>query len=159
MIIFKIIDRRRTEMTKMATAKATPPTSLWDLQRQLFGAPLFRGKTEDLGFAGYGPAIDIFEDEEGFYLSADVPGYTQDSFQIRYENRTLTITGERRQEEVEGVRYHRRESFSGRFQRSFTLPLEIEADKITAELKDGVLTIFLPKHETSKPRQISVKVS
>jgi HSP20 family protein len=146
-------------MSKMATARATTPITFWDLQRQLLD-PVFRaGRAEDLGLTGQGPAIDIYEDNEGFYLTGDVPGFTAESFQIRYENRTLTISGERRQEELEGVRYHRRESFSGRFQRSFSLPLDIDIDKITAELKEGVLTVFLPKHESSKPRQIKVKVN
>ncbi len=89
----------------------------------------------------------------------DVPGFPPDSFQIRYETRTLTISGERREEETANLRYHRKESFSGRFQRSFSLPLDIDADKITAELKDGVLTVFLPKHEAQKPREISVKAN
>jgi len=146
-------------MSKMATAKATLPTSLWDLQRQLFDSGFLRGlRTEDFGFASYGPTIDLYEDDEGFYLAADVPGFKRENFQISYENRTLTISGEKPQEEIEGVRYHRRESFAGRFQRSFSLPVDIDADKITAELKDGVLTVFLPKHEATRPRQISVKV-
>jgi HSP20 family protein len=146
-------------MSKIATARATAPTSIWDLQRQLFDSAFLRGgRTEDLGFTGNGPTIDVYENGEGFYLAADVPGFTKESFQINYENRTLTISGEKRHEELEGVRYHRRESFTGRFQRSFVLPVDIDANKITAELKDGVLTIFLPKHEGTKPRQISVKV-
>lgn len=145
-------------MTRMATGRATS-----DLERQLntlFNTFLPTGaRAEDLGFAGYGPAIDIYEETDGFYLMADVPGITQENLQIRYENRTLTISGERKTEEKQGARFHRNESFTGRFQRSFTLPLDIDVEKIEAELKNGVLTVFLPKHEASKPRQISVKVN
>ncbi|MEW6730993.1 MAG: Hsp20/alpha crystallin family protein, partial [Acidobacteriota bacterium] len=148
---------------KAVASKAVPTHSLSELQRQLntlFGYPFLRsGRTEDLGFTGYGPAIDIYENSEGFYLSADVPGFSNENFQIRYENRTLTIAGERPQEDTENMRYHRKESFAGRFERSFSLSADIDSEKITAELKNGVLTVFLPKQEAVKPRQISVKVN
>jgi HSP20 family protein len=145
-------------MTRLATGRA-----LSNLERQLntiFNTPFISssGRAEDLGFAGAGPAIDIMEDQEAFYLTADLPGFNQENVQVRYENRTLTLSGERRQEETNGVRYHRTESFTGRFQRSFSLPFDIDVEKIEAELKNGVLTITLPKQEASKPRQISVKV-
>jgi HSP20 family protein len=145
-------------MSQNATGRA-----LSNLEKQLntlfqpFSFPV--GRSEDLGFSGYGPAIDIYEDENGFYLAADLPGFSQENIQIRFENRTLTLAGERRIEEGNGIRYHRSESFSGRFQRSFSLPQDVDAEKIEAELKQGVLTIFLPKQEMSKPRQISVKVN
>lgn len=147
-------------MTRMATAKA-----LSNLERHLntiFNSPIINAgatRTEDLGFAGYGPAIDIFEDAEGFYLAADVPGFSQENLQIRFENHTLTLSGERRPTEANNLRFHRTESFSGRFQRSFSLTDEIDVEKIEAELKNGVLTILLPKQEQSKPRQITVKVN
>lgn len=153
-------------MTKISTSRSnpTPSSNLWSLNQQLnnlFGLPFIGtvGRTEDLEFAGHGPAIDIYENSNGFYITVDVPGFSSESFQIRYENRTLTLSGERQEEETANLRYHRKESFSGRFQRSFSLPLDIDADKITAELKDGVLTIFLPKHEAQKPREISVKAN
>lgn len=146
-------------MSKTATSKA-----LSNFERQLntiFNTPLFTalGRAEDLEFAGHGPAFDIYEDGEAFYISADMPGFQQENIKLRYENRTLTLSGERKQEENNKVRYHRSESFSGRFQRSFSLPTDIDVEKITAELKNGVLTVALPKHEMSKPRQITVKVN
>ncbi|MBL8151943.1 MAG: Hsp20/alpha crystallin family protein [Blastocatellia bacterium] len=145
-------------MTKASVnrAPAAKPSVQNDLFRQFFGFP-FNFGTEDLGVS-YGPAIDIYEDTDGFYLAGDVPGFSADNFQVKYENRTLTVSGERKNEEIEGVKYHRKESYSGRFQRTFSLPLDIDADKITAELKDGVLTICLPKQEANKPRQISINV-
>lgn len=105
-----------------------------------------------------GPKADIYESADGFYLAMDVPGMSEDSIKVRYENRVLTVSGERKHEEVEGVRYHRRESFVGRFQRSFSLSSETDPDQIKADLKDGVLTIFIPKKEAAKPRQISISV-
>jgi HSP20 family protein len=144
-------------MTRLATGRA-----ISNLERQLnsiFNYPfVVSGRAEDLGFAGAGPAIDIMEDQEAFYLTADLPGFSKDNIQLRYENRALTLSGERHPEEISGARCHRAESFNGKFQRSFTLPLDIDVEKIKAELKNGVLTITLPKQEASKPRQISVKV-
>ncbi|MCS6885769.1 MAG: Hsp20/alpha crystallin family protein [Acidobacteriota bacterium] len=105
-----------------------------------------------------GPKADIYETDDGFYLAMDVPGMSEDSLKVRYENRVLTVSGERKQQEIEGARYHRRESFIGRFQRSFSLSPETDPDQIKAELKDGVLTIFIPKKEAAKPRQISISL-
>lgn len=145
-------------MSQLGTAKAFA-----QLDRQLnnlFGVPFsyFAGRTEDLGL-GYRPAIDIYEDENGFYLYADLPGFSQENLQVRYENRTLTISGERKTEEIAGRRYHRTESFTGRFQRAFSIPIDIEVEKIEAEFKNGLLVVTLPKQEASKPRQIEVKLS
>ncbi len=106
----------------------------------------------------HGPKADIYESADGFYLAMDVPGMSEESIKVRYENRVLTVSGERKYEEMEGVRYHRRESFAGRFQRSFSLSPETDPENIKAELKDGVLTIFIPKKEAAKPRQISINV-
>jgi HSP20 family protein len=143
-------------MSKPAVAKA-----INNLERQLntlFNPNIFFTRAEDLGFAGHGPAIDICEDENNLYLIADLPGFKSDNVQIRYEDRTLTLSGEKAQKEQK-VHYHRTESFSGKFERSFSLPLDINVEKIEAELKNGVLTITLPKAETIKPKQITVKVN
>lgn len=144
-------------MTKPAVAK-----TISNLERQLnslFNPNFFFTKAEDLGFTGQGPAIDICEDDNNLYLIADLPGFKPENIQIRYEDRALTISGERKEIEQEKVRYHRTESFSGRFERSFSLPLDIDIEKIEAELKNGVLTITLPKQEAIKPKQITVKVN
>jgi HSP20 family protein len=145
-------------MSKAAVAK-----TITDLERQLNSLfnPNFLSviRAEDLGATGQGVAVDICEDDNNLYLIADLPGFKSENIQIRYENRALTITGEKTQGEVPGVKYHRTESFSGRFQRSFSLPMDIDIEKIEAELKNGVLTITLPKQESNKPRQITVKVN
>lgn len=143
-------------MTKPAVAK-----TISNLERQLnslFNPTFFSTRTEDLGFTGQGPSIDICEDDNNLYLIADLPGFKSENIQIRYENRALTISGERTQPET-AVRYHRTESFSGRFERSFSLPIDIDVEKITADLKNGVLTITLPKQEAIKPKQITVKIN
>lgn len=144
-------------MSKPAIAKAI--NNLEHQLNSLFNPNLFFTQAEDLGFTGQGPAIDICEDGNNLYLIADLPGFKGENIQIRYENRTLTLSGERPQQEQSELRLHRTESFSGRFERSFSLPLDIDAEKIAAELKNGVLTITLPKQEAIKPKQITVKVS
>jgi HSP20 family protein len=145
-------------MSNTATAKASSP-----LEQQLNS--LFNNffinipkNAEDLGSQGYRPTMDIYETDEAFYIVADLPGFSADAIQVRYENRSLTLSGERKREELPDRRYHRVESTQGRFQRNFTLPLEIDADNITAELVNGVLTLKLPKQESQKPRQITVKI-
>lgn len=143
-------------MSKAAVAK-----SITDLERQLNSLfnPNFLVKAEDLGLTTSGVTVDICEDDNNLYLIADLPGFKSENIQIRYENRTLTISGEKAQTEIPGIKYHRTESFSGRFQRSFSLPMDIDVEKIEAELKNGILTITLPKQENNKPRQITVKVN
>lgn len=128
--------------------------------RAISGANMLQNPFFPWGWYGeiQGPKADIYESADGFYLAMDVPGMSEESIKVRYENRVLTVSGERKYEEMEGVRYHRRESFVGRFQRSFSLSPETDPEQIKAELKDGVLTIFIPKKEAAKPRQISINV-
>lgn len=143
-------------MSKPAVAKAI--NNLEHQLNSLFNPNLFFTRAEDLGFTGQSPAIDICEDENNLYLIADLPGFKRENIQIRYENRTLALSGERSKGD-ESLRLHRTESFSGYFERSFSLPLDIDIEKITAELKNGVLTVTLPKQEAVKPKQITVKVN
>jgi HSP20 family protein len=101
-----------------------------------------------------------FEDEgTTFVLRADVPGLTQDDFQISVAGNTVTLRGERKLEVPEGHSVHRRERRALRFAKSFELPTRVDADKTTATLKNGVLTLTLPKVADAQPRQISVKAA
>jgi HSP20 family protein len=106
----------------------------------------------------WSPTSDIFETEEHVKIHLDLPGMTKENLDIQLtENNTLTVRGERKFEEVDKARYHRVERFYGNFMRSFVLPSNVEADKITATFKDGVLEIVLPKMESAKPRKIAIK--
>ena len=116
------------------------------------------GFGEDAGLTAAGPSFDVFEANDEYVLKADLPGFEKDSINLSYENRTLTLTGERKFEESEGVRYHRVESFSGKFTRSVNLPIDVDVNRIWAELSNGVLTVRLPKAEAAKPKQISVTI-
>lgn len=101
-----------------------------------------------------------FQDQgTSFVLRADVPGLTQDDFQISLAGNTLTLQGERKVAAPEGYTVHRRERSAVRFARSLELPARVEADKVTAELKNGVLTVTLPKAAEVQPRQIAVKAA
>lgn len=123
---------------------------------RLFDDRLFR-QGESLGWT---PAVDIFEDEEGLSLRFDLAGVEPKDVDIRFENGVLTIKGERKLEKEEKKEnYHRVELAYGAFNRSFSLPGTVDAEKIKAESKNGVLTVHLPKKAEAKPKSIQVKVS
>lgn len=106
------------------------------------------------------PSADIVESDNEYTIKADLPEVKKEDIDIRVENGVLTLSGERRLEkQADGEKEHRREAFYGRFARSFSLPDDVDADKISAECRDGVLKVHLPKSEAKKPRSIEVKVS
>jgi len=109
---------------------------------------------------GWTPACDIYEDDEGVTLRFDLAGVEPKDVDIRFENGVLTLRGERKLErEDKRENYHRVERSFGTFTRSFTLASTVDAEKIRAESKNGVLSIALPKKAEAKPRAIQVKVS
>jgi len=108
----------------------------------------------------WSPAVDILETEDSLTLKADLPEVKTDEIDVRVENGTLTLKGTRKFEKDETVKgYHRIERSYGDFVRSFAVPSSVETDKVDAQYKNGVLTITLPKKETSKPRQVKVVVN
>jgi HSP20 family protein len=107
----------------------------------------------------WSPAVDISETENELVLKADLPDVKLSDIDVRVENQTLTIKGERQFEKDEKTKgYHRIERNYGTFVRSFTVPSTVEADKVAAEYTNGVLTVKLPKKETAKPRQVKIEV-
>jgi HSP20 family protein len=106
------------------------------------------------------PAVDIFETKDREYvLKAELPDMKREDINITFENGVLTLTGERKAEfdPAEGT-YHRSERAYGRFSRSFTLPATVDANRINATYKDGMLTVRVPQREEARPRQITVDV-
>jgi HSP20 family protein len=99
----------------------------------------------------------MFDTGNALVLKADVPGLTQGDLKLNYQNDTLTLAGERKDDVPEGYTAHRQERGDLRFSRSFTLPVRVDVERSTAELKDGVLTVTFPKHPESQPREITVK--
>lgn len=109
------------------------------------------------GSAGVYPLINVLEDEENIYLSAEIPGVEASELELSVHGDSVTLRGERKIAEAgEEVNYHRRERDSGFFRRVVSLPVKIDADKAEASNKNGVLTVKLPKAAEAKPRQISV---
>ncbi len=108
----------------------------------------------------WAPAVDIYEKDGAIVLKAEIPGVDPKDVDVRVENNTLTLRGERKfDEEVKRDNYHRVERAYGGFSRSFTLPNVVDTEKIKAEFKDGVLRLVLPKREEAKPKQIEIHVA
>ena len=111
-------------------------------------------------FADWEPALDVEESDKEYLIKADLPEVKKDDVKISVENGTLSLEGERRQEKEEkNKRFHRVERSYGRFVRHLTLPSDVEQQKISAEFKEGVLNVHLPKSPAAKPRSIDVRVS
>lgn len=102
------------------------------------------------------PPLNAWEKGEDVFVEAEVPGLKSEDVEISVVGHDLTIHGRRGQEPLEGATYHRRERSTGEFNRVVRLPIEVDASKVEATLKDGVLLIRLPKAESAKPRKIKV---
>jgi HSP20 family protein len=121
-------------------------------------SPFFR--EGDLSTRTWAPPVDIYEDSNNLVLKADLPGVDPKDVEIKVENGTLYLSGERKfEKEVKEENYHRVERSYGAFSRSFSLPNSIDSDKVVAEYKDGQLILTMPKREESKPKTIKVNVS
>ena len=147
----------------MAITRFDPFRDLAQMQDRLnriFG-DAYRGSDDVLSRGDWMPPVDIFEnDRHEIVLKAELPGISREDIDIRVENHLLTIRGERkRDEETKQENYHRVERVYGAFTRSFQLPSTVNTEQVSAEFKDGVLTVVLPAREEAKPRQIQVKVS
>ena len=147
----------------MAIVKVDPfreLAAMQDRMARLFGGAYLRD--EDTGFRGtWTPAVDIFEnDSHDLVLKAELPGMTREDIEVSVENSTLVLKGIKKFEaEVKDEQYRRIERSYGTFHRSFTLPNTVDAGKVTAEFKNGVLTVKLPFREEAKPRAINVDVA
>ena len=107
----------------------------------------------------WSPAVDIFETEDELVLKADVPDVDSKNIDVRVENQTLTLSGERKFEKEDSAKgYHRIERGYGQFTRSFTVPATVDTEKVEAAYNNGVLTVKLPKKAAAKPRQVKIEV-
>ena len=115
---------------------------------------------ENMTVAEWSPVVDITEDEKSYLIKAELPEVKKEDVKVTVENGVLTITGERKfEKEEKDKKYHRIERSYGNFLRSFTLPDLADGSKVTAEFKDGVLKVRLPKSEKAKPKAVDVKVA
>ncbi len=106
------------------------------------------------------PAMNIWTNDEGGVITAEMPGMNPDDIEISVVGETLTLSGERKSDAPDGdVRYHRRERGYGKFSRSIKLPFTVDADSVEAVFEKGILHIALPRAEADKPRKIAVKTA
>jgi HSP20 family protein len=141
-----------------------PFKEMEDLQKRLNSifnlepARIQDGGKEQMTVAHWAPLVDITEDEHGYSIKAELPEVQKADVKVVVENGVLTISGERKSEKEEKARkYHRVERAYGSFARSFSLPDDADESKVTAEFKDGLLTVHLAKSEKARPRSIDVK--
>jgi HSP20 family protein len=133
---FRELGRLRNDFERFFATPYETPTDLW----------------------GWGPAVDLFEDKDQFTVKCELPGIKKEDIDISVEGNNLSICGERKveQEEKPGEVYHT-ERYYGRFQRNIALPQSVNASKVNAKYKDGILTITLPKTEEGRRKQIQVQ--
>jgi len=129
------------------------------MERLLRNWPAWPEIKEPMAVADWAPQVDITEDDKEYLVKAEVPEVKKEDIKVRVEDGTLCITGERKSEKEEkGKKFHRIERAYGSFERSFTLPDDADATKVSSEFKDGMLQVHLPKNPNAKPKAIEVKV-
>lgn len=146
----------------------TPDLSLWrsfdrlsnlrDEFNSLFDAPLWpnTGGQSQL-FNGWTPALDLYQTNDDVVAVLELPGMRKEDIEISLHDGMLTVSGERKEEPVADEKNGRTERFVGKFRRSISLPTRVDASKVNATYKDGILTVTLPKAEEVKPKQIQIK--
>ena len=135
--------------------------TIQDRMNQIFEDALSRtrGREEGLRTGMWMPAVDIYEKHDSIVVKAELPGVERNQISVEVKDGVLTLKGERKfEKEVKEENYHRIERSYGSFQRSFSLPVSVDQEKVKAKYTDGVLEVELPKKEAAKPKQIQVEV-
>jgi len=144
------------------TTTWTPFDRLASLRDEMDRIFDFAWPTRDSGlFSGWSPALDVHDEKDNFVVHVELPGMKKEDISLSLHDGVLTVSGERKEERErseEGQTF-RSERYFGKFQRSVTLPALVDASKVAASYKDGILTVHLPKSEEAKPKQIAVSVS
>jgi HSP20 family protein len=141
-----------------------PFKELEEMQRRLAttfgrGSVKAEGEKEAMTVAEWAPLVDISEDEKEYLIKAELPEVKKEDVKLSLQDNVLSISGERKSEKEEkGKKYHRIERSYGSFMRSFTLPENADGSNVSAEYKDGVLKVHVPKSEKAKPKSIDVKI-
>lgn len=102
------------------------------------------------------PRTNLYDSGDHFVVVAEVPGMTKDDIDVKIQGNYLELSGNRKKESPEGYKVHRTESPTATFTRSFTIPSDVDVEKVNASLKNGLLTLTLPKAEAAKPKQINI---
>jgi HSP20 family protein len=132
-----------------------------DRFNRLFNQTFSQAFNDDEGKLGsWAPPVDIYETDSNIVLKAELPGVDAKDVEVRVENNTLFLKGQRKFEnETKEENYHRIERAYGSFTRTFSLPSSIDAEHVAAEFKGGLLTLTLPKREEAKPKTIKINVA
>jgi HSP20 family protein len=118
------------------------------------------GGKEAMTVAQWSPLVDITEDDKEYLIKAELPDMKKEDVRLTVENEVLTMSGERTfEKEEKGKKHHRIERAYGSFVRSFSLPDDADGGKVTANFKDGILHVLLPKSQKAKPKVIEIKVA
>jgi HSP20 family protein len=148
-----------------APALWDPIRELEDMQNRLSSLlgrrlPLLRDAgEEEFTVTEWSPPVDIAEDDKEYTLKAELPGMSKENIKVSVDGGVLSITGERKAEKEEkNKKYHRIERSYGAFTRSFALPEDASGEKVSADFKDGVLKVHLPKEEKAKTKSVEVKI-
>jgi HSP20 family protein len=140
----------------MITAFADPFETMLNLQRALEARTASDWLQNQTTSQGPFPPINVFQQGQDMLAVIELPGVDKNDLQIQAKNNTIRISGRKAITYPEEVSLHRRERVKGEFDRTITLPVQIDADHIKAEYRDGILALFLPRSESDKPRTISV---
>jgi HSP20 family protein len=145
----------------MTITRWNPINDLMNLQREMnrvfSGITPKQSRDEDYESAVWSPMVDIVEDADKYTLSFDIPGVSREDIKMNFAENTLRISGERKSvDESKDATCHRVERIFGKFYRSFNFPSAVNAEKISAAYKEGVLQVTVPKAEEVKPKQIQI---
>jgi HSP20 family protein len=140
----------------MASFLSDPFETLFNLQQAL---DTFRGsdwlESSPSGVGPY-PPLNVFRKGDDFVVVTELPGIDRSDLDIQVKDNTIRISGTKKVAYAEKASVHRRERLTGRFDRAITIPVQIDADKVKAEYRDGVLALFLPRAEKDKPRSVKI---
>jgi len=135
--------------------------AIQNAMNRMFESSLTRWGDRDVGLleGAWSPAIDIYDSKDSIVVKADIPGMTKDEIEVSVHGDTLVIKGEKKQEQEEkGKDYIRAERFYGAFNRVVSLPAAVDASKVNATYKNGVLELVMPKKEEAKPKQLKIDI-
>jgi len=136
-----------------------PAHNLQERLNRLFEETFLPLKAEPFSIAAWSPSCDIYETGTEIVVKAEIPGVKKEDIKLSMQDNVLTLSGERKfEEETKKENYVRVERGYGSFMRSFTLPPSVDSKKISAEFKDGLLEVKLPKFEEARPKEVEIKV-
>jgi HSP20 family protein len=140
----------------MITAFADPFEALYNIQRALAAREASDWLRNQTTSQGPFPPINVFQQGENILAIMELPGVDKDTLQIEAKENTIRISGRKAVSYPDGVSVHRRERSVGEFDRTLSMPVQIDADGIKAEYRDGILALYLPRSERDKPRTIKI---